>query len=503
MKYLKKYESPNDIYPEKGIRRTMCASKWIKDRFNAWILSDKKIDQTLEVTFFYDNRDKFHFYRGCDNHSSVAHNLGVEYDRVKDISGRVFEDEKILTFWKYPKDYTGLEKVIRDLEKANVKIDDSWKIEVAKDENSEAEPPFYEMDSDFYKYIPIKDFKGGKHSDDVMKTMHVMTPIEKEKIDRPKYNKVKNWKDWQKPFESFKNKDYTKWATMTGNRYKAAMEPMSLDETADYINENCKEWIETPYEIIRKINYVKIPYFKSKPILRFSRDNSNHYTTVLDNTWKDYPKRSRSFICSISTKNIQSPLAFVVIPKDGSKWGIAPRADIFYAFKKSVGYVDDFFTDFNKLSLGMNLDGINDTNFKELRKDFIELFDLLKEKYIINGRFDEQAYKLISRDYSENIANFIMDNYNRSSVDMFKELIRIMNPVVNDFSVQSYTEMANLHYKGNELEVWTDSDCVFVHTNHMSELVNKLGVKFDLESYYKPPDLDISTTTINGKEIKI
>ena len=136
----------------------------------------------------------------------------------------------------------------------------------------------------------------------------------------------------------------------TVTKYKRAMKKMSLEETADFIVENCQEYLKTPAKIMRGIddNY---DYFYSVPVKRYSRDNSNHYSMIMDNAvqWKDYPKRTKSFICS-TNEVILGVYEYYVIPLDGAKFGIAQTYDIFWAFREGlkefgsfVYAIDDFF----------------------------------------------------------------------------------------------------------------------------------------------------------------
>lgn len=91
----------------------------------------------------------------------------------------------------------------------------------------------------------------------------------------------------------------------TIKRYKSAMNIMNKEETIDYIINHCSDWLNNPVKIIRGINN-KIKYFQSDPVMRFSVDNANYYTIIMDNSpsWKNYPKRTNSFTCSLEKKHI-------------------------------------------------------------------------------------------------------------------------------------------------------------------------------------------------------
>ncbi|MCK9416564.1 hypothetical protein M0Q97_07905, partial [Candidatus Dojkabacteria bacterium] len=95
------------------------------------------------------------------------------------------------------------------------------------------------------------------------------------------------------------------------------MQIMTLDEAVEFAIENCSDAIEhpdirvyrglTPRRIedgtFSKVDFVS---FFSKPVKRYSRDNSNYYSTIMDNhtSWKGYPKRQKSFICSLNSEQL-------------------------------------------------------------------------------------------------------------------------------------------------------------------------------------------------------
>ena len=58
---------------------------------------------------------------------------------------------------------------------------------------------------------------------------------------------------------------------------------------------------------------------------RTSQNSYNYYTTIMSNVseWSEYPKRSESLICSTAYDDASGyGSTFIVIPKDGSKWGV-------------------------------------------------------------------------------------------------------------------------------------------------------------------------------------
>lgn len=255
------------------------------------------------------------------------------------------------------------------------------------------------------------------------------------------------------------------------SRFRKAMISMSEDEVVDYIIENCKEYLEYKKDIVRYIASGDKTWFKSNPISRVSRDNANHYTVIMSNTWKDYPKRNKSFICTLNKNNIYG-YYYDVIPEDGSKWGVAPRSDIWSTFKNTLGYPDDFFRFVDDLSKNLGLGVVNDTNYKELRKDMIRLFDELKERDLKDNLWNKM--RAIAEDTHDEFIGFFQKNYEKPSSKIFDELINIMKPENNDFKLLEYKDLEN---EENEKEIWTDSPCVFVKKDEIDNILNKINEK--------------------------
>jgi len=106
-------------------------------------------------------------------------------------SGRVFSEQKVITFWNFPKDYEELIKVVKSLEEeTDIKIlnDPEWRIEIPAGEFKRA------LDSDQgswgswhprigqVAYIPIDQYKGGyARSKDELGQEHIKSPLLKKK----------------------------------------------------------------------------------------------------------------------------------------------------------------------------------------------------------------------------------------------------------------------------------------------------------------------------------
>jgi hypothetical protein len=269
----------------------------------------------------------------------------------------------------------------------------------------------------------------------------------------------------------------------TANRFKKSMKMMSLsdDQTINYVIENCSEWIDNPVKITRSINSTK-ECFYSEPVRRFSTDNPNEYTLLMDNLpdWKLYPKRSKSFICTLGNSHMSGNM-YYIIPLDGSKWGVAPEFDIFHCFKKMTKEycgnemnIPDFFVMIRDAAKKFNIH-LTDSNYTKYKKQIIEF-----NKIIIDiDRLDE---------FSTNFYR-LMEKNNQY---LWESIVDVINPKNNGFKLLTIPEIYNkvevlkkeINEIPNMIETWTDSPCIFIYDNYFDNfLVNleqKIGKKIEI-----------------------
>ena len=148
-----------------------------------------------------------------------------------EMSGRLFEDEKIITFWKFPKDQEEMRKLVQDLEKCTkLKIwNNDYLVEILIDDSGDIRIPksYYRKneDEDEVFFIPVEQYNGSKTRNalDVQMIKHEMSPIEKEKLRKINPNIAKDYWDIrakkQKPL-AYRQKIYQENNTNTMNYIK-------------------------------------------------------------------------------------------------------------------------------------------------------------------------------------------------------------------------------------------------------------------------------------------
>lgn len=133
----------------------------------------------------------------------------------------------------------------------------------------------------------------------------------------------------------------------------------------------------------------------TKGKLRRSLNTTNEYTLIIDNSplWKDYPKRSRSLVCSTNYKQAEMfGDVGIVIPKNGTNIGECPDGDFWISFphlekRTSVRSLDEF-----NYNIQYLIGSGHDKNWATLRKELVSFDRELKDKGW-EGLFDELSVK--------------------------------------------------------------------------------------------------------------
>jgi hypothetical protein len=284
-------------------------------------------------------------------------------------------------------------------------------------------------------------------------------------------------------FEDYIKKNFSEIEAITKSKYISAMKLMDIDECVEYVIEKCTEFINKPIYITRYIKTVntdtKFP-FKSNPVERVSRDNTNHYTLLIDNSenWKKYPKRSKSFICSLHKKmHLVSPYlpqnSYLVIPNDESIWGICPTDDILTSFNTLLKYghfTEVIFESMNKISIRFDLGGISDSNIVDMKNDLLKLQKYIYNRYKTTNDFLDIIDPL---DKTKYFCDFVCDNW---GLDIWECLETVFNPITNNFKVNNYTNIIPSKIY-NDIEIWTESPCIFIPIGDLKLFLKKLRDK--------------------------
>ena len=120
-----------------------------------------------------------------------------------------------------------------------------------------------------------------------------------------------------------------------------AARPSELEEAIKLIRQNCQKFLASGIELWRGMSPSAGPILfgsSSEGNSRVSKNmSSNWYTRWLDTepTWKDFPKRGESFICTNDPGIARIyGTVYKVFPFDNAHVGIVPFSDIWFAFEE-------------------------------------------------------------------------------------------------------------------------------------------------------------------------
>jgi hypothetical protein len=240
-------------------------------------------------------------------------------------------------------------------------------------------------------------------------------------------------------------------------------EVLTEEEFNDLLSTNCKDFSWDDIPIYKGFNDNTIDdsniylYFNPTMETRKSKNTFNYYTLLFDNSpyIGDFPKRSKSLICTSSCKTAwcytDHGNPYRVIPFDNAKIAICPADDFWSSFES-----------INKLRKFRSMPGMDLSDFnRELRDSYHEIFD----EYLCENDFDilkSQLNKLLeylnSKDESQLSTQPLTD------VKTIDDIFQLLNPYKNNHTLIDYNE----YKKQNGFnifvnkEIWIDSKCLLV-----------------------------------------
>jgi hypothetical protein len=236
--------------------------------------------------------------------------------------------------------------------------------------------------------------------------------------------------------------------------------PLKKAMALEYIKTHCKKALEEYYKghiIYRGIDNTDIAsafeITGKSTTPRKSANTTNHYTLLIDNlpSWRGFPKRSQSIICSTSNdKASMYGEVFVVFPIDGAKIGICPEDDIFFSFKFMKGETmrtfNNSINNIMELVSGLKL-GNTDASWAVMMKYFKGIDDVMKPLSA------DERKEMTSRIFG---AKIVLDGYDPEK-GIFVHLNEVMAPRENNFRlIQSGGVIPY------DKEVWIEDKCILI-----------------------------------------
>lgn len=193
---------------------------------------------------------------------------------------------------------------------------------------------------------------------------------------------------------------------------------------------------------------------------RRSRHTMNYYTLVVDNDvrWKDYPKRSKSFICTSDIQNAKGyGTVYVVVPLENQSFGVCSSDDFWFSFNDfRPNRINEAIYEIQR-HFGLN---IVDTNLANLKKGMDELVDIIANADVNNK----------DNDIAHDISILRKAGYEEGT-SLYDWYASLYDPATNGFYKTN-----NLNQIPPNREVWLSGKVLFVDYELMwSRLVNMVA----------------------------
>ena len=260
------------------------------------------------------------------------------------------------------------------------------------------------------------------------------------------------------------------------------------DVRLDLIDHSLREYFNKNARLYRGVTSDdEAMYFDPHGFTRKSRElNKNYYTVLFDGlpSWKGWPKRSNSVICSTYTESAKAysdlslpsgsrhagrTVYYHVFPIGNPIIGICPSSDLWHSFA-DFNSIADFNKSIEVWAKYLDVT-VRDTSYENFITD---LDKLINES--IEQRFDPRSLKSGNSQYP------VLEFMNEKTLDLFAAMIETgrpvqvlneaFNPVSNGFTKTRLSNLGDPHDK----EVWFSSPCYLI--------------RFDVfEEYFSDPDL--------------
>ena len=266
--------------------------------------------------------------------------------------------------------------------------------------------------------------------------------------------------------------------------------------------------------------------FLFTPGERIAEGSSNIYTRLISGvlpSWRNFPKRNKSVICTnsffvaadyVDYSVREKGVVYVVIPPNDAKLVVSPTKDIWIAFKdlESLDYVEDCIATFLAFFYHMMKENLIDITANPpkiikpskmkselLKSDEKKLIyiDTIKEMFIKQDRssilnYFSEVDKILSNRkiintfipiYEEYANDGVLFNFGKyifkqktsnPAISITDILDGLFDPQKNNFDLITYSSYVGKKYQ--ECEVWTESPCIFFSSadnNFMTKLYTR------------------------------
>jgi hypothetical protein len=287
---------------------------------------------------------------------------------------------------------------------------------------------------------------------------------------------------------------------------------ITLEQAAELYKKHCFNW-DLNKDLIYRGTWSSYPVFyghagSNEHEMRYSANSTNIYTslTAINPSWKDAPKRHKSFIMTSDEGIAQSygdEEAHIMIPYNGTKIGVCPTGDIWEVDLQHIPYDEDYtkhnpynFEEFdNELSnfFKTNLKNNKDlatkdefTNFRgektlrvflvEINPNTIKRFcdaidEIPKDKLNLTWSY--------SYDYNKPRKYKLISEWLKTDMKLYDYLQKILNFDDNAFDIiynqREYGMVLNRMLDNHSVELWSDGEFLGISEDKFEEFKSMIS----------------------------
>ena len=263
---------------------------------------------------------------------------------------------------------------------------------------------------------------------------------------------------------------------------------IGAQELADWAEANCRGYLRRAKHCALFRGFESDTLFGMKDTNQFTRKSANtenYYTLWMDSShaWKDYPRRSKSYVCSSAagTADVFGSVHFVLVPDD-LKVGVCPSNDLWAAFRPEIDSLDDLMllvtTVFRELNI--KAPDSSDELMNALEDASVDRLQKVERKLDIELKRTSTPDSLKWGSRSR-LQRMVEQLKKEGASNLYEYFSKVINPQRYSFELQ---EGGNLQFPANR-EAWVQGKVGLVNLNVFSHAentdpINDLFEKYDL-----------------------
>lgn len=235
---------------------------------------------------------------------------------------------------------------------------------------------------------------------------------------------------------------------------------IEMNDAIGFIKENAMDSVHNKSVIYRGIQETNDVFLYVDPSkhTRQSANTYNYYTLLMDNLpqWKNYPKRSKSIICSSDKKtSYDYGTLYRVFPFDTAKIGVCPSEDIWVSFEPDIENLATLNEELYYIAKALELE------------DRLLSVDTYSEFMWVCNEID-RLKKYIQVDEIQITTLVLYDYISEFDAKLLPMLEKALDPKKHYFELET---PKSISLYGSDKEIWTDSKSILIRNDMVDGII--------------------------------